>query len=320
MGTGDGFHANDGATTAAAPASAHGVPHSAWHSPVPYLFGGLAAMMGLIALALLILACSYWKLSSFLESSDGTEQSDQEKHGDASSWKDPGFAEERFFVIMAGDCTPTFLAIPIASRAVDNRTDSDENTDGENMQAEGAVVPSPISVRIQMEGEGVARHVTCTGLDGGEGVWRADAERRGRAAVVSKECLLQAVLHLLGCGKLRVAEKRSSSFNLSIGGTESGDETIICHISYDLSDDLAIGFPIDLSLLAKRNVGGLTHSDRTKQCCHLGSDINRPFFKHLRILLCSTGKLEIVARQTKSRIEQGNLSPGMGLRKPHWLP
>ncbi|KAG0468619.1 hypothetical protein HPP92_017947 [Vanilla planifolia] len=40
---------------------------SAWHSPVPYLFGGLAAMLGLIAFALLILACSYWKLSGFLE-------------------------------------------------------------------------------------------------------------------------------------------------------------------------------------------------------------------------------------------------------------
>ncbi|KAL4197360.1 hypothetical protein AMTRI_Chr04g187940 [Amborella trichopoda] len=37
--------------------------HSPWHSPVPYLFGGLAAMLGLIAFALLILACSFWKLS-----------------------------------------------------------------------------------------------------------------------------------------------------------------------------------------------------------------------------------------------------------------
>ncbi|EMS55522.1 hypothetical protein TRIUR3_12089 [Triticum urartu] len=49
-------------------APAHGLingtaPHSPWQSPVPYLFGGLAAMLGLIALALLILACSYWKLS-----------------------------------------------------------------------------------------------------------------------------------------------------------------------------------------------------------------------------------------------------------------
>ncbi|KAL6567841.1 hypothetical protein OROGR_001509 [Orobanche gracilis] len=39
------------------------VQRSQWHSPVPYLFGGLAAMLGLIAFALLILACSYWKLS-----------------------------------------------------------------------------------------------------------------------------------------------------------------------------------------------------------------------------------------------------------------
>lgn len=29
---------------------------STWHSPVPYLFGGLAAVLGLIAFALLILA------------------------------------------------------------------------------------------------------------------------------------------------------------------------------------------------------------------------------------------------------------------------
>ncbi|VAI80657.1 unnamed protein product [Triticum turgidum subsp. durum] len=42
-------------------------PHSTWQSPVPYLFGGLAAMLGLIALALLILACSYWKLSGYLD-------------------------------------------------------------------------------------------------------------------------------------------------------------------------------------------------------------------------------------------------------------
>lgn len=39
---------------------------SPWQSPVPYLFGGLAAMLGLITLALLILACSYWKLNSYL--------------------------------------------------------------------------------------------------------------------------------------------------------------------------------------------------------------------------------------------------------------
>ncbi|KAI6690683.1 hypothetical protein NL676_027511 [Syzygium grande] len=36
---------------------------SPWHSPVLYLFEGLALMLGLIGIAFLILACSYWKLS-----------------------------------------------------------------------------------------------------------------------------------------------------------------------------------------------------------------------------------------------------------------
>ncbi|GJV79181.1 glutamine dumper 2-like protein [Tanacetum coccineum] len=35
---------------------------SPWHTPVPYFFGGLAFVMGLIAFALLVLACSYWNL------------------------------------------------------------------------------------------------------------------------------------------------------------------------------------------------------------------------------------------------------------------
>nr|GFA24245.1 protein glutamine dumper 2-like [Tanacetum cinerariifolium] len=46
-----------------APSASVIVQRSPWHSPVPYLFGGLAAMLGLIAFALLILACSYWKIS-----------------------------------------------------------------------------------------------------------------------------------------------------------------------------------------------------------------------------------------------------------------
>ena len=47
---------------------------STWHSPVPYLFGGLAAMLGLIAFALLILACSYWKLSGQLQNEENAER------------------------------------------------------------------------------------------------------------------------------------------------------------------------------------------------------------------------------------------------------
>uniref|UniRef100_M8BL98 Protein GLUTAMINE DUMPER 3 n=1 Tax=Aegilops tauschii TaxID=37682 RepID=M8BL98_AEGTA len=78
-----------GAPTAA---PAHGLingtaaPHSTWQSPVPYLFGGLAAMLGLIALALLILACSYWKLSGYLDGDrDGQAAGDaDEEKGSAS--------------------------------------------------------------------------------------------------------------------------------------------------------------------------------------------------------------------------------------------
>ncbi|GMH13796.1 hypothetical protein Nepgr_015637 [Nepenthes gracilis] len=44
--------------------------HSPLNSPVPNLFGGLAAMLGLTAFALLILGCSYWKLSGYLDSND----------------------------------------------------------------------------------------------------------------------------------------------------------------------------------------------------------------------------------------------------------
>ncbi|GKC32097.1 glutamine dumper 2-like protein [Tanacetum coccineum] len=47
---------------------------SPWHSPVPYLFGGLAAMMGLIAFALLVLACSYWKLKKIICNMAGEEK------------------------------------------------------------------------------------------------------------------------------------------------------------------------------------------------------------------------------------------------------
>ncbi|KAE8710356.1 Protein GLUTAMINE DUMPER 1 [Hibiscus syriacus] len=54
---------------------------SPWHSPVPYLFGGLAAMLGLIAFALLILACSYWKLSGYLEEEESSVEAERDLEG-----------------------------------------------------------------------------------------------------------------------------------------------------------------------------------------------------------------------------------------------
>ncbi|KAJ1430161.1 hypothetical protein SESBI_07945 [Sesbania bispinosa] len=82
--------------------------HSPWHSPIPYLFGGLAAIMGLIAFALLVLACSYWGLS---RNQDGTHN--ENKEGDTDKNEEPvKVLEEKILVIMAGDDKPTFLATP----------------------------------------------------------------------------------------------------------------------------------------------------------------------------------------------------------------
>lgn len=105
---------------------------SSWKSPVPYLFCGLAAMLGLIAFALLILGCSYWKLSGNLESGGGRggeddgEMRDVEAGGGAKAG--PPVFEEKYLVIMPGQEMPTFLATPTSSRASSFRTGSSENS------------------------------------------------------------------------------------------------------------------------------------------------------------------------------------------------
>ncbi|PIA28566.1 hypothetical protein AQUCO_06800015v1 [Aquilegia coerulea] len=113
------------------------VPHSPWHSPVPYLFGGLAAMLGLIAFALLILACSYWKLSGNFDNEEESErdlENGDEKNGDGAM-KAPPVYEEKIVVIMAGDCKPTYLATPMSSRAssfasnYEKETEKSENSE-----------------------------------------------------------------------------------------------------------------------------------------------------------------------------------------------
>ncbi|CAJ2649702.1 protein glutamine dumper 3-like [Trifolium pratense] len=91
-------------------------PHSPWHSPVPYLFGGLAAMLGLIAFALLILACSYWKLSGYLEGNNESERDLEAGQGNNETDQKPQKPyEEKILVIMAGQNKPTFLATPSMS-------------------------------------------------------------------------------------------------------------------------------------------------------------------------------------------------------------
>ncbi|KAL1552574.1 protein GLUTAMINE DUMPER 5-like [Salvia divinorum] len=101
---------------------------SPWHSPVPYLFGGLAAMLGLIAFALLILACSYWKLSTGEEDRDGDVESGAAGKGDSGAAEKalPVF-EEKFLVIMAGEVKPTYLATPVCSRSVSFDDEKAEN-------------------------------------------------------------------------------------------------------------------------------------------------------------------------------------------------
>ncbi|KAK1376058.1 Glutamine dumper 2 [Heracleum sosnowskyi] len=77
-----------------------------WNSPLPYLFGSLALMLTLVALALLILVCSYVK--SF------TSRSFENDAEDVNFEKAAGYVmelelEPKIVVIMAGDEVPTFL-------------------------------------------------------------------------------------------------------------------------------------------------------------------------------------------------------------------
>nr|XP_004501399.1 protein GLUTAMINE DUMPER 5 [Cicer arietinum] len=93
--------------------------HSSWHSPIPYLFGGLAAMLGLIAFALLILACSYWRLSGQLQDEEnGNSNMDNQKEGDSTKKESLKVYEEKILVIMAGDENPTFLATPVFPKSL----------------------------------------------------------------------------------------------------------------------------------------------------------------------------------------------------------
>ena len=115
------FNAIKTATKASLSPPAMTQPRSPWHSPVPYLFGGLAAMMGLIAFTLLLLACSYWRLSGRLDNnSEGAdaerdvESGEKEAAGDSN--KQVKVYEEKILVIMAGEEKPTFLATPVSNK------------------------------------------------------------------------------------------------------------------------------------------------------------------------------------------------------------
>ncbi|GLJ43143.1 hypothetical protein SUGI_0895400 [Cryptomeria japonica] len=90
------------------------ITHSLWRSPVPYLMGGMGAMIVLILFALLLLLCSHWN-EKRTESQSGDENGRSEKtemgsrcmevHEDCEM-------EQRVVVIMAGYDNPTFIAKP----------------------------------------------------------------------------------------------------------------------------------------------------------------------------------------------------------------
>ncbi|KAK9683045.1 hypothetical protein RND81_10G114300 [Saponaria officinalis] len=84
-----------------------------WNTPVPYLFGGLGIMFCLIAIAFIILACSFSKSSS--SSNISGNNIDEEASGKSSFECDN---EPKIVVIMAGDHNPTYLAKPIPSRII----------------------------------------------------------------------------------------------------------------------------------------------------------------------------------------------------------
>ncbi|KAK9278756.1 hypothetical protein L1049_028333 [Liquidambar formosana] len=79
-----------------------------WNSPVPYVFGGLAMLLGLIAVALLILACTPHK--STRDSSCDTEEKPTKVMNTQLAELEP-----KIVVIMAGNDNPTYIAKPISS-------------------------------------------------------------------------------------------------------------------------------------------------------------------------------------------------------------
>ncbi|CAF2088963.1 protein GLUTAMINE DUMPER 5 [Brassica rapa] len=101
-----------------------------WRTPVPYLFGGLAAMLGLIAFALLLLACSYWSLS---------RRTDSEKQTETDEKVTAKVFEEKILVIMAGHNKPTFLATPVAAKTCVSSLECviTEDKEGQNGESTG---------------------------------------------------------------------------------------------------------------------------------------------------------------------------------------
>jgi hypothetical protein len=123
-------------------------------------------MLGLITLALLILACSYWKLNNYLgtgrdattSSSSGPGATDGDDGSKSPAASSPATFADLVAVVMAGEKMPTFLAAPIVRRA-----------HGNSAAATGTGEGSPETEEEEQESRGKAGE--------GESGVVADAER-----------------------------------------------------------------------------------------------------------------------------------------------
>uniref|UniRef100_A0A803LC53 Uncharacterized protein n=1 Tax=Chenopodium quinoa TaxID=63459 RepID=A0A803LC53_CHEQI len=82
-----------------------------WNSPTPYLFGGLALILGIIVVALATLACSYIYKKKHQPSSSFDDTT-----GKPVTTNDDYDDKPKFVVIMAGDDKPTYIAMPINAK------------------------------------------------------------------------------------------------------------------------------------------------------------------------------------------------------------
>lgn len=121
--------------------------HSPWHSPVPYLFGGLALMLLVVAFALTLLACSYWNLSDLLNNRQnraaGYLEREVESTGKSIKIHQP--LDVKVVVIMAGDDKPTYLATPTSNTTSsvgaekEGKEEETQMLEGENKETQNQI-------------------------------------------------------------------------------------------------------------------------------------------------------------------------------------
>ncbi|KAI9118560.1 hypothetical protein K1719_010892 [Acacia pycnantha] len=106
-------------STVSSPPSAAQIHISPWQSPLPYLFGGFAAVFCLIMFSLLMLAFSYRRQSAG-ERQGGIAQMEigigTQKQSESGVAESVHAYEQKILVIMAGDEQPTFLATPVCAK------------------------------------------------------------------------------------------------------------------------------------------------------------------------------------------------------------